>query len=114
MIKSASSLTTSFIKISNVLERVGNADEYQLYESMLNADELECLQQAQRFRNKSRKKQQKPEVIVIDPPTPAKKRGRKKKAVDSDVSTTDATVAESSPEPVLPVLEGELPPSYPS
>ena len=41
-------LTTSFIKIANVLGRVKNQDEYNIYVSMLDAEELECLKYARR------------------------------------------------------------------
>ncbi|MFM7980686.1 MAG: hypothetical protein ACKPKO_15340 [Candidatus Fonsibacter sp.] len=36
-------LTTSFIKITNALEKVKNQNEYNIYVSMLDEEELECL-----------------------------------------------------------------------
>ena len=43
-------LTTSFIKITNALDKVKNQDEYNIYVSMLDEEELECLKYVQRLR----------------------------------------------------------------
>ena len=43
-------LTTSFIKITNALDKTKNQDEYNIYVSMLDAEELECLKYVQRLR----------------------------------------------------------------
>ena len=43
-------LTTSFIKITNALDKVKNQDEYNIYVSMLDDEELECLKYVQRLR----------------------------------------------------------------
>ena len=43
-------LTTSFIKITNALEKVKNQDEYNIYVSMLDEEELDCLKYVQRLR----------------------------------------------------------------
>ena len=37
--KPVNSITTSFVKISNVLEKRGNLDAYRIFESMLSEDE---------------------------------------------------------------------------
>ena len=43
-------LTTSFIKITNAIDKARNHDEYYMYASMLDEEELECLKYAQRLR----------------------------------------------------------------
>ncbi len=43
-------LTTSFIKITNALDKTKNQDEYNIYVSMLDEEELECLTYVQRLR----------------------------------------------------------------
>ena len=48
-------LTTSFIKITNALDKVKNQDEYNIYVSMLAEEELECLKCAQRLRKYANK-----------------------------------------------------------
>ena len=45
--KPVNSMTTSFVKISNVLEKKGNVDAYRIFESMLSEDERECLKQVE-------------------------------------------------------------------
>ena len=50
MLKS-NKLTTSFIKVTNAkIKRAKNQDEYNMYVSMLDKEELECLKYAQRLR----------------------------------------------------------------
>ena len=43
-------LTTSFINITNALDKTKKQDEYNMYVSMLDEEELECLKNAQRLR----------------------------------------------------------------
>jgi len=43
-------LTTSFIKITNALDKTKNQDEHNMYVSMLDEEELECLKYVQRLR----------------------------------------------------------------
>ena len=86
-------LTTSFIKITNALEKVKNQDEYNIYVSMLDEEELECLKYAQRLRKYNNRQ------LATATPTPstdtdeskpeAKKRGRKKKVVQGEVIDVD-------------------------
>ena len=85
----ASQLTTSFNKISNVLERNGQPEIYKLYKSMLNDEEPECLSTIEMLRGI--RKQSKTINSSASEAVPAKKRGRKKKG---EVSESDATVEE--------------------
>ncbi|MFM7979500.1 MAG: hypothetical protein ACKPKO_09315, partial [Candidatus Fonsibacter sp.] len=43
-------LTTSLIKIRNALEKMKNQDEYNIYVSILDEEELDCLKYVQRLR----------------------------------------------------------------
>ena len=43
-------LTTSFINITNALDKTKHQDEYNIYVSMLYEEELECLRYVQRLR----------------------------------------------------------------
>ena len=43
-------LTTSFIKITNVIDKARNQDEYKIYVSMPDEEELDCLKYVQRLR----------------------------------------------------------------
>ena len=43
-------LTMSFIKITNALDKTKNQDEHNIYVSMLDEEELECLKYVQRLR----------------------------------------------------------------
>ena len=90
----ASKLTTSFIKITNVLERNGQPEIYKLYKSMLSEEELECLitiEMLRGFRKHSKQNNNSATEAM-----PAKKRGRKKKVVA--VVDSDATVEEKAQE----------------
>ena len=74
-------LTTSFIKITNALEKkVKNQDEYNIYVSMLDEEELECLKYVQRLRKYNNRQQLPSPTDTNDESKPEKKkRGRKKK-----------------------------------
>jgi len=50
-------LTTSFIKITNALDKTKNQDEYNIYVSMLDEEELECLKYVQRLRKYNSRQQ---------------------------------------------------------
>ena len=78
--KPVNSITTSFVKISNVLEKRGNLDAYRIFESMLSEDERECLKQLEAMA--SSKKQKPP--INLEPSTTGKKRGPKKKVAPEE------------------------------
>ena len=72
----ASKLITSFIKITNVLERDGQPEIYKLYKSMLSEEELECLTTIEMLRGL--RKHCKTNNSSATKALPAKKRGRKK------------------------------------
>ena len=96
-------LTTSFIKIMNALEKVKNQDEYNIYVSTLDEEELDCLKYVQRLRkytNRQSSVAASPNDTDESKPE-KKKRGRTKKVVGDDVVMSD---------PVTPE-EASLPPS---
>ena len=82
----ASKLTTSFINISNVLERNGRPEIYKLYKSMLNEEELERLSTIEMIRGM--RKQSKTINRLATEASSVKKRGRKKKVVEVVESDT--------------------------
>ena len=94
-------LTTSFIKITNALDKTKNQDEYNIYVSMLDEEELECLKYAQRLRKYNNRQ------ALVAPPTDTndeskpekKKRGRKKKVVEDDANMSDPVTPD---DPTLP------------
>ena len=80
-------LTTSFIKITNALDKVKNQDEYNIYVSMLDEEELECLKYAKWLRKyTNRQSLASSTSLDTDESKPEKqKRGRKNNVVDDDV-----------------------------
>ena len=91
-------LTTSFIKITNAIDKARNQDEYNIYVSMLDEEELECLKYVQRLRRYANR--QLPTASAATPMTDndeskpeMKKRGRKKKAVQGQVIDVDVELA---------------------
>ena len=93
-------LTTSFINITNALDKTKNQDEYNIYVSMLDEEELECLKYAQRLR-KYNNRQQLPSPTDTDESKPEKKkRGRKNKAAEDHVVMSEPTT--TSEERTLP------------
>ena len=77
-------LTTSFIKITNALDKTKNQDEYNIYVSMLD-EELECLKYVQRLRKYNNKQQLPSPTDTNDESKPEKKkRGRTKKLAEND------------------------------
>ena len=98
-------LTTSFIKITNAIDKARNQDEYDIYASMLDEEELECLKYVQRLRRYANS--QLPTAPAATPMTDKdeskpelKKRGRKKKAVQGQV--IDVDVEPASPDETPP------------
>jgi hypothetical protein len=78
-------LTTSFIKITNALDKTKNQDEYNIYASMLDEEELECLKYVQRLRKYNHRQQLPSPTDTNDESKPEKKkRGRKKKVAEND------------------------------
>ena len=92
-------VTTSFIKIANALDKTKNQDEYNMYVSMLDEEELECLKYAQRLR-KYYNRQQLPSPTGTDESKPEKKkRGRKNNVTDDNAIMSDPITPD---EPTLP------------
>ena len=73
-------LTTSFIKITNALDKVKNQDEYNIYVSMLDREELECLKYAQRLRKYTNKQSLASSTDTDESKSEKKKRGRKRRS----------------------------------
>ena len=94
-------LTTSFIKITNALDKTKNQDEYNIYVSMLDEEELECLKYVQRLRKyNNRQALAAPLTDTNDESKPEKKkRGRKKKVVEDDANMSDPITPDK---PTLP------------
>ena len=95
-------LTTSFIKITNALDKTKNQDEYNIYVSMLDEEELECLKYVQRLRKyNNRQALAAPLTDTNDESKPEKKkkRGRKKKVVEDDANMSDPVTPD---DPTLP------------
>jgi hypothetical protein len=94
-------LTTSFIKITNALDKTKNQDEYNIYVSMLDEEELECLKYVQRLRKyNNRQALAAPLTDTNDESKPEKKkRGRKKKVVEDDAVMSDLITPD---DPTLP------------
>ena len=92
--------TTSFIKITNALEKVKNQSAYKIYVSMLD-EELECLKYAQRLRKYTNRQLLTAPMDANDESKPEKKkRGRTNKLGGDDVIMSDPTTPEE--EPTLP------------
>ena len=95
-------LTTSFIKITNALDKTKNQDEYNIYVSMLDEEELECLKYVQRLREYNNR-QQLPSPTDTDESKPEKKkRGRKNKVAEDDVIMSEPTTSEEATLPLAP------------
>ena len=94
-------LTTSFIKITNAMDKTKHQDEYNIYVSMLDEEELECLKYVQRLRKyNNRQALADPSTDINDESKPEKKkRGRKKNVVDADANMSDPITPD---DPTLP------------
>ena len=98
-------LTTSFIKITNALDKT-NQDEYNIYVSMLDEEELECLKYVQRLRKYNNRQQLPSPTDTNDESKPEKKkRGRKKKVAENDdvVMSEPTTTSEEATLPPSPI-----------
>ncbi len=96
-------LTTSFIKITNALDKVKNQDEYNIYVSMLDAEELECLKYVQRLRKYTNRQLSVASPTDTDESKPQKKkRGRKKKVAGDYVVMSDPVTPEETSLPPSP------------
>ena len=98
-------LTTSFINITNALDKTKNQDEYNIYVSMLDEEELECLTYAQRLRQYNTRQQlASPTDTDESKPEKKKKRGRKKKVAENDdVVMSEPTTSEEATLPPSPL-----------
>ncbi len=72
-------LTTSFTKITNALDKTNNQDEYNIYVSMLDEEELECLKYVQRLRKYNNRQQLPSPTDTNDESKPEKKKRGKAK-----------------------------------
>ena len=95
-------LTTSFIKITNALDKTKNQDEYNIYVSMLDGEELECLKYAQRLRKYNTRQQLPSPTDTAESKPEKKKRGRKNKVADDDVNLSEPTTSEETTLPPSP------------
>ena len=96
-------LTTSFIKITNALEKVKNQDEYNIYVSMLDEEELECLKYVQRLRKYTNRQLSVASPTDTDESKPEKnKRGRTNKVAGDDVVMSDPVTPEETSLPPSP------------
>ena len=99
-------LTTSFTNITSALDKTKNQDEYNIYVSMLDEEDLECLKYVQLRQYNNR--QQLPSPTDTDESKPEnKKRGRntKKKVAEDDVVMSEPTTSE---DPTLPPSPASL------
>ena len=99
-------LTTSFIKITNALDKTKKQDEYNIYVSMLDEEELECLKYVQRLRKYNNRQQLPSPTDTNDESKPEKKkRGRKKKVAGNDdvVMSEPTTTSEEATLPPSPI-----------
>ena len=92
-------LTTSFIKITNALDKVKNQDKYNICVSMLDEEELECLKYAQRLRTYTNMQSLASPTDTDESKPEKKKRGRQIKVVDDDAIMSDPITPD---EPTLP------------
>ena len=98
-------LTTSFIKHTNAIGKARNQDEHNIYASMLDEEELDCLRYVQRLRRYANRQLQTPPEAPpptgTDESTPAlNTKGRKNNVVQDQVIDVD----------VEPTLPDETPP----
>ena len=93
-------LTTSFIKITNALDKTKNQDENNIYVSMLDEEELECLKYVQRLRKyTNRQSLASPTDTDESKPEKNKKMGMAHKVAEDDVVMSEPTTSE---DPTLP------------
>jgi len=100
-------LTTSFIKITQAIDKAWNQDEYNIDVSMLDEEELECLKHAQRLRIYANRQWPAapagaPTIDTNEGKSELKKRGRKNNPVQDQV--IDVDVEPTSPDETPPSL----------
>ena len=88
-------MTASFFKIAQPLVKVQKQDEYNIYVSMLDEEELECLKYAQRLRTYNNRQLAAATPTDTDESKPeSEKRGRNNKAVQGEVIDVDMASTE--------------------
>ena len=98
-----SKLTTSFMKITNALDKTKNQDEYNIYVLMCDEEELECLKYFQRLRKYNNRQQLPSPTDTDESKLEKKKRGRKNKlAENDDVVMSEPTTSEEATLPLSP------------
>ena len=95
-------LTTSFINITNALDKTKNRDEYNIYVSMLDEEELECLKYVQRLRKYNNRQQLASPTDTDESKLEKKKRGRKNKVAEDAVVMSEPTTSEETTLPPSP------------
>ena len=96
-------LTTSFIKTTHALGKVKNQDKYNIYVSMLDEEELECLKYAQPLRKYTNRQLSVASTAHTDESKPEKKkRGRTNKVVCDNVVMSDPVTPEETSLPPSP------------
>ena len=88
----------SFIKITNALDKTKNQDEYNIYVSMLDEEELECLKYVQRPR-KYTNRQLLASPTDTDESKPEKNKGGRKKNVADDDAIMSEPITPEEPTP---------------
>ena len=97
-------LTTSFIEITNALHKTKNQDAYNIYVSMLDEEELECLKYAQRLPKYTHMQLLASPTDTDESKPDKKNRGRKKKVAETndDVIMSEPTTSEEATLPLSP------------
>ena len=95
-------LTTIFIKITNALDKVKHQDEYNIYVSMLDEEELECLKYVQRLRKYTNRQSLVSPTDTDESKPDNNNRGRTNKVGGDDVIMSDPTTPEEEPNPLHP------------
>ena len=87
------------------MDKTKNQDEYNIYVWMLDEEELECLKYVQRLRKYNNRQQLLPASPTdTDESKPEKKkRGRKNKVADDDVSMSGPVTPEETTHPPSPL-----------
>ena len=94
-----SKVTTSFITITNALDKTKNHDEYNIYVSMLDEEELECPKYGQRMRKYTNKNLFASPTDTDESKPENSKRGRTKKVADDNVIMSEPTTPEEPTPP---------------
>ena len=96
-------LTTSFIKITKPLEKVRNHDKSNMYVSMLDAEELECLKYVQRLRKYTNRQLLASPTDTDESKPEKKKRGGTNTVIDDNVFPSEPVTPEELNPPPSPL-----------